>query len=94
MIYEAKLKLNNGPEAIERSIDGLRTYCQEIFLQNGQYHLDFETSHAVVRSHDDGLLIRVEADDFAVCDGTKALILSQLSQYASNMPVDVLWIVA
>lgn len=92
LICEAKLRLANAPYAIEHAIKDLTIYCRSISQNNGQYELDFEAATAAIRAHEEGLLIRVEAEETVISDGTKMLIASQISSHAINMPMNVLWV--
>jgi len=92
LICEAKLRLANTPYAIEHAIKDLMIYCRSISQNNGQYELDFDAATAAIRAHEKGLLIRVEAEETVISDGTKMLIASQISSHAINMPMNVLWV--
>jgi hypothetical protein len=92
LICEAELRLANAPYAIEHAIKDLTIYCRSISHNNGQYDLDFEVATAALRAHEEGLLIRVEAEETVISQGTKMLIASQISSHAINMPAHVLWI--
>lgn len=92
LICEAKLNLANAPYAIEHAIKDLTIHCRSISQDNGQYELDFEAATAAIRVHEDGLLIRVEAEETVISHGTKMLIASQISPHATNMPMNVLWV--
>ena len=92
LICEAKLRLANAPYAIERAIKDLTVHCRSISQNNGQYELDFEAATAAIRAHEEGLLIRVEAEETVISHGTKMLIASQISSHAINMPMNVLWV--
>lgn len=92
LICEAELRLANAPYAIEHAIKGLTIYCRSISHKHGQYELDFVAATAAIRAHEKGLLIRVEAEETVISDGTKMLITSQISSYATNMPMNVLWV--
>lgn len=92
LICEAKLRLANAPYAIEHAIKDLAIHCRSISKNNGQYELDFETATAAIRAHDEGLLIRVEAEETVISHGAKMLIASQISSYAISMPMNVLWV--
>lgn len=92
LICEAKFRLANAPYAIEHAIKDLTIYCRSISQTNGQYELDFEAAKAAIRAHEEGLLIRVEAEETVISHGTKMLIASQISSHAKNMPMNVLWV--
>lgn len=92
LICEAELRLANAPYAIEHAIKDLTNYCRSISHHNGQYELDFVAAIAAIRAHEESLLIRVEAEETVVSHGTKMLITSQISSYAINMPMNVLWL--
>lgn len=92
LICEAKLRLENAPYAIEHAIKDLTIHCRSISQNNGQYELDFEEATVAIRAHEEGLLIRVEAEETVISHGTKMLIVSQISSYAINMPMNVLWV--
>ncbi|MBS3651897.1 hypothetical protein KEU06_25145 [Pseudaminobacter sp. 19-2017] len=92
LICEAKLRLANTPYAIEHAIKDLTIHCQSVSQSNGQYELAFEGATAAIRAHEGGLLIRVEAEEIVISHGTKMLIASQISSYAINMPMNVLWV--
>lgn len=92
LICEAELRLANAPYAIEHAIKDMTTYCRSISQNNGQYELDFVAATAAIRTHEEGLLIRVEATETLIAHGTKMLITSQISSYAINMPMKVLWV--
>lgn len=94
LICEAELRLANAPYAIEHAIKDLTIYCRSISQNNGQYELDFVAATAAIRAHEEGLLIRVEAEETVISHGTKMLITSQISSYAINMPMNVLWVAA
>ena len=94
LICEAKLRLANAPYAIEHAIKDLTIHCRSISQNNGQYELDFEAATAAIRAHEEGLLIRVEAEETVVSHCTKILISSQISSYSINMPMNVLWVAA
>lgn len=89
---EAKLRLANAPYAIEHAIKDLMIHCRSISQNNGQYELDFEAATATIRAHEEGLLIRVEAEETVISDGAKMLIASHISSHAINMPMNVLWV--
>jgi len=91
-ICEAKLRLANATCIIEHAIKDLTIHCHSVSQNNGQYELDFEVATAAIRAHEEGLLIRVEAKETLISDGTKMLIASQISAHAINMPTNVLWI--
>lgn len=92
LICEAKLRLANASYTIEHAIKDLTIHCRSISQNNGQYELDFEVATAAIRAHDEGLLIRVEAEETVISDGTKMLIASQINSHAINMPMHILWI--
>ncbi|MFU0507300.1 hypothetical protein [Pseudaminobacter sp. NGMCC 1.201702] len=92
LVCEAKLSLANAPYAIEHAIRDLTIHCRSISQNNGQYHLDFEAATAEIRTHEEGLLIRVKATETLIAHGTKMLIASQIGSYAINMPANVLWV--
>ena len=92
LICEAKLRLANAPYAIEHAIKDLTIHCRSISQNSGQYELDFEVATATIRAHEEGLLIRVEAEETVISHGTKMLIASQISAYAINMPMNIMWV--
>ena len=92
LICEAKLRLANAPYVIEHAIKDLTIHCRSISQNSGQYELDFEVATATIRAHEEGLLIRVEAEETVISHGTKMLIASQISAYAINMPMNIMWV--
>lgn len=92
LICEAKLRLANANYTIEHAIKDLAIHCRSISQNNGQYELDFAVATAAIRAHEESLLIRVEAEETIISDGTKMLISSQISSHAINMPMNILWV--
>ena len=93
-MFESNIPLDNAEEVIDQAVDNLRQYCTSISKRNGGYHLDFKTSSAAIRAYDNGLLVSVGGDEVIDCDGTKTLIISQISRYAIGMPLCTLWVEA
>lgn len=91
-VCEARLIIENAEAAIDPALNSLRSYCVSQSRQGLDYALDFGAARALIRPKPLVLWLRVEADDFASCHGTKMLIQSNLSVYAKAMPVNVLWL--
>ncbi|WP_266064795.1 hypothetical protein [Brucella intermedia] len=91
-LCEARLFIENAEAAIDLAFNSLRFYCVSQSRQDLDYALDFGTARALIRPEPSVLWLRVEADDFTSCHGTKMLIQSKIRVYAKDMPMNMLWI--
>ncbi|UXS43027.1 hypothetical protein FY150_24825 (plasmid) [Agrobacterium tumefaciens] len=91
-VGEACLIIENAEAAIDLAFNSLRSHCVSQSRRGLDYAFDFGAARALVRPEPRVLWLRVEADDFTICHGTKMLIQSKIRVYAKAMPMNVLWL--
>jgi hypothetical protein len=93
MRFEACLELDDAKAAISCAFEGLKPHCVYSSHQGRDYAFELQSAKALVHAEPHILWIRVEAEEIAICHGTKMLIVSEIGNCAKNMP-NVLWVEA
>lgn len=89
---EAHLQDSNALVSAELIIQDIQAHCSSLKRIHSYYEIGFGGSVAYVKAEQEHMWIRVEAEELAICYGTKMLMQSQISQHLANMPECLLWV--